>query len=59
MHSMFFIIISRISNWICCRIGRTLTTTGQNPGAKIVGLATINPGVENLPPTFKTDVANK
>lgn len=41
-----------------CRIGRALQTVGVNPNSNM-GLAVINVGIENLPPTFRTDIANK
>lgn len=41
-----------------CRIGRALLTIGVNPNSNM-GLAVINLGVQNLPPTFRTDIANK
>ncbi|XP_046981573.1 uncharacterized protein LOC124550870 isoform X1 [Schistocerca americana] len=41
-----------------CRIGRTLVTVGMNPNSNM-GLAVINLGICNLPPTFRTDIANK
>ncbi|XP_069671476.1 uncharacterized protein [Periplaneta americana] len=41
-----------------CRIGRTLIGVGANPNSNM-GLAVINLGVCNLPPTFRTDIANK
>nr|CAD7198949.1 unnamed protein product [Timema douglasi] len=41
-----------------CRIGRTLIGVGVNPNSNM-GLAVINLGVCNLPPTFRTDIANK
>jgi len=41
-----------------CRIGRTLIGVGTNPNSNM-GLAVINLGVCNLPPTFRTDIANK
>ncbi|KAM0731335.1 Protein VAPYRIN [Formica fusca] len=41
-----------------CKIGRTLIGVGVNPNSNM-GLAVINLGVSNLPPTFRTDVANK
>ncbi|XP_076162883.1 uncharacterized protein LOC143144407 isoform X2 [Ptiloglossa arizonensis] len=41
-----------------CKIGRTLIGVGVNPNSNM-GLAVINLGVCNLPPTFRTDVANK
>ncbi|XP_046749548.1 uncharacterized protein LOC124413185 [Diprion similis] len=41
-----------------CRIGRTLIGVGVNPNSNM-GLAVINLGVSNLPPTFRTDIANK
>ncbi|XP_067011307.1 uncharacterized protein [Anabrus simplex] len=40
------------------RIGRTLITVGTNPNSNM-GLAVINLGVCHLPPTFRTDIANK
>lgn len=40
------------------RIGRTLIGVGVNPNSNM-GLAVINLGVCNLPPTFRTDIANK
>ncbi|GLH15836.1 Poly [ADP-ribose] polymerase tankyrase [Gryllus bimaculatus] len=39
------------------RIGRTLIAVGTNPNSNM-GLAVINLGVCNLPPTFRTDIAN-
>lgn len=41
-----------------CKIGRTLMGVGVNPNSNM-GLAVINLGVSNLPPTFRTDIANK
>ncbi|KAL2715083.1 Tankyrase-1 [Vespula squamosa] len=41
-----------------CKIGRTLIVVGINPNSNM-GLAVINLGVCNLPPTFRTDIANK
>ncbi|KAG8227825.1 hypothetical protein J437_LFUL008469 [Ladona fulva] len=41
-----------------CRIGRTLVGVGINPNSNM-GLSVINLGVSNLPPTFRTDIANK
>ncbi|KAK9298691.1 hypothetical protein QLX08_008058 [Tetragonisca angustula] len=41
-----------------CKIGRTLIGVGVNPNSNM-GLAVINLGICNLPPTFRTDVANK
>ncbi|KAL0266782.1 UNVERIFIED_CONTAM: hypothetical protein PYX00_009235 [Menopon gallinae] len=41
-----------------CRIGRALLSLGVNPNSNM-GLAVINLGVHNLPPTFRTDIANK
>ncbi|XP_015123310.1 uncharacterized protein LOC107045521 isoform X1 [Diachasma alloeum] len=41
-----------------CKIGRTLIGVGVNPNSNM-GLAVINLGVSNLPPTFRTDIANK
>ncbi|XP_043476620.1 uncharacterized protein LOC122507780 [Leptopilina heterotoma] len=41
-----------------CKIGRTLIGVGVNPNSNM-GLAVINLGISNLPPTFRTDVANK
>ncbi|XP_034950248.1 uncharacterized protein [Chelonus insularis] len=41
-----------------CRIGRTLIGVGVNPNSNM-GLAVINLGICNLPPTFRTDIANK
>ncbi|XP_076643279.1 uncharacterized protein LOC143353675 [Halictus rubicundus] len=41
-----------------CKIGRTLIGVGVNPNSNM-GLAVINLGVCNLPPTFRTDIANK
>ncbi|XP_066585055.1 uncharacterized protein [Prorops nasuta] len=41
-----------------CKIGRTLIGVGINPNSNM-GLAVINLGVCNLPPTFRTDIANK
>ena len=43
---------------VFCRIGRTLIGVGTNPNSNM-GLAVINLGVCNLPPTFRTDIANK
>jgi hypothetical protein len=43
---------------VFCRIGRTLIGVGSNPNSNM-GLAVINLGVCNLPPTFRTDIANK
>ncbi|CAG2063741.1 unnamed protein product [Timema podura] len=40
------------------KIGRTLIGVGVNPNSNM-GLAVINLGVCNLPPTFRTDIANK
>ncbi|XP_023247490.1 uncharacterized protein LOC106645899, partial [Copidosoma floridanum] len=41
-----------------CKIGRTLIGVGINPNSNM-GLAVINLGINNLPPTFRTDIANK
>ncbi|CAB3359835.1 Hypothetical predicted protein [Cloeon dipterum] len=41
-----------------CRIGRALLSVGMNPNSNM-GLSVINLGVTNLPPTFRTDIANK
>ncbi|XP_076312660.1 uncharacterized protein LOC143226079 isoform X1 [Tachypleus tridentatus] len=41
-----------------CRIGRLLITIGQNPDSRC-GVAVINAGLVNLPPTSRTDLANK
>ncbi|RXG59905.1 Tankyrase-2 [Armadillidium vulgare] len=41
-----------------CRLGRALVTTGTNPRSNM-GVAVMNPGVANLPPTMRTDLANK
>ncbi|XP_046665376.1 uncharacterized protein LOC124357531 isoform X2 [Homalodisca vitripennis] len=41
-----------------CKIGRSLVAAGMNPNSNM-GLAVINLGVCNLPPTFRTDIANK
>uniref|UniRef100_A0A1S4N319 Beta-hexosaminidase bacterial type N-terminal domain-containing protein n=1 Tax=Pediculus humanus subsp. corporis TaxID=121224 RepID=A0A1S4N319_PEDHC len=41
-----------------CRIGRALLTVGVNPNSNM-GLTVINLGIENLPLTFRTDIANK
>ncbi|XP_054264092.1 uncharacterized protein LOC128987330 isoform X1 [Macrosteles quadrilineatus] len=41
-----------------CKIGRSLVAAGVNPNSNM-GLAVINLGVCHLPPTFRTDVANK
>ena len=41
-----------------CKIGKTLIGVGVNPNSNM-GLAVINLGVSNLPPTFRTDIANK
>ncbi|XP_039293769.1 uncharacterized protein LOC111057243 [Nilaparvata lugens] len=41
-----------------CKIGRCLVSIGVNPNSNM-GLAVINLGVSNLPPTFRTDIANK
>ncbi|XP_046384322.1 uncharacterized protein LOC124154554 isoform X2 [Ischnura elegans] len=41
-----------------CRIGRTLVGVGINPNSNM-GLSVINLGISNLPPTFRTDIANK
>ncbi|XP_011505439.1 PREDICTED: uncharacterized protein LOC105368183 isoform X2 [Ceratosolen solmsi marchali] len=41
-----------------CKIGKTLIGVGINPNSNM-GLAVINLGVNNLPPTFRTDIANK
>ncbi|XP_075233962.1 uncharacterized protein LOC142331764 [Lycorma delicatula] len=41
-----------------CKIGRCLVSVGINPNSNM-GLAVINLGVCNLPPTFRTDIANK
>lgn len=40
------------------KIGRNLVLGGLNPNSNM-GLAVINLGVCNLPPTFRTDIANK
>lgn len=41
-----------------CRIGRSLVSVGTNPNSNM-GLSVINLGISNLPPTFRTDIANK
>ncbi|XP_076059863.1 uncharacterized protein LOC143036412 isoform X2 [Oratosquilla oratoria] len=41
-----------------CRLGRALVSMGTNPRSNM-GLAVVNPGVANLPPTVRTDLANK
>lgn len=41
-----------------CKIGRCLVSIGINPNSNM-GLAVINLGISNLPPTFRTDIANK
>nr|XP_045591996.1 uncharacterized protein LOC123753983 isoform X1 [Procambarus clarkii]XP_045591997.1 uncharacterized protein LOC123753983 isoform X1 [Procambarus clarkii] len=41
-----------------CRLGRSLVSVGTNPRSNI-GVAVVNPGVGNLPPTLRTDLANK
>ncbi|XP_071527220.1 uncharacterized protein [Panulirus ornatus] len=41
-----------------CRLGRSLVSLGTNPRSNM-GLAVVNPGVGNLPPTLRTDLANK
>ncbi|KAK7077572.1 hypothetical protein SK128_012479 [Halocaridina rubra] len=41
-----------------CRLGRALVTVGTNPRSNM-GVAVVNPGVANLPPTIRTDLANK
>lgn len=43
---------------LSARIGRALLATGVNPHES-GGVAAINVGVANLPPTFRTDIANK
>lgn len=47
-------------SFICAnhRIGRALLSVGMNPNSNM-GLSVINLGVTNLPPTFRTDIANK
>ena len=40
------------------RLGRALVTVGTNPRSNM-GMAVVNPGVANLPPTLRTDLANK
>ena len=40
------------------RIGRALVTVGSNPRSNL-GMAVVNPGLGNLPPTLRTDVANR
>jgi len=41
-----------------CRVGRALLSVGVNPNSNM-GLPVINLGVAHLPPTFRTDIANK
>lgn len=41
-----------------CRLGRSLVSVGTNPRSNM-GVAVVNPGVGNLPPTLRTDLANK
>ncbi|CAL4061045.1 unnamed protein product, partial [Meganyctiphanes norvegica] len=41
-----------------CRLGRSLLTAGRNPHSNM-GLSVVNLGVANLPPTVRTDLANK
>ncbi|XP_037782496.1 uncharacterized protein LOC119578901 isoform X1 [Penaeus monodon] len=41
-----------------CRLGRALVSVGTNPRSNM-GVAVVNPGVGNLPPTIRTDLANK
>ncbi|KAK3858719.1 hypothetical protein Pcinc_035106 [Petrolisthes cinctipes] len=41
-----------------CRLGRSLVSVGSNPRSNL-GLSVVNPGVGNLPPTLRTDLANK
>ncbi|XP_014225797.1 uncharacterized protein LOC106651683 [Trichogramma pretiosum] len=41
-----------------CKIGRALISVGTNPNSNM-GLPVINLGVSNLPPTSRTDIANK
>ncbi|XP_023240246.1 uncharacterized protein LOC111638724 [Centruroides sculpturatus] len=41
-----------------CRIGKLLISIGRNPN-ETMGLAVINVGLVNLPPTSRTDLANK
>ena len=40
------------------RLGRALVTVGSNPRSNL-GMAVVNPGLSNLPPTLRTDVANR
>ncbi|XP_064113113.1 uncharacterized protein LOC135219888 isoform X2 [Macrobrachium nipponense] len=41
-----------------CRLGRSLVSVGTNPRSNM-GVAVVNLGVGNLPPTLRTDLANK
>ncbi|KAF2359785.1 Ankyrin repeat-containing domain [Trinorchestia longiramus] len=41
-----------------CRLGRALVTIGSNPRSNL-GMAVVNPGISHLPPTIRTDVANR
>ncbi|XP_042215354.1 uncharacterized protein LOC121861551 isoform X1 [Homarus americanus] len=41
-----------------CRLGRSLVSVGTNPRSNM-GVSVVNPGVGNLPPTLRTDLANK
>lgn len=41
-----------------CRLGRALVTVGSNPHSNL-GMAVVNPGLTHLPPTLRTDVANR
>jgi len=43
---------------LACRIGRSLVATGANPRSNM-GLTVVNLGIANLPPTLRTDIANK
>ncbi|XP_021947306.1 uncharacterized protein LOC110845233 isoform X2 [Folsomia candida] len=43
---------------LACRIGRSLVAAGVNPRSNM-GLTVVNLGIANLPPTLRTDIANK
>ncbi|ODN06657.1 hypothetical protein Ocin01_00055, partial [Orchesella cincta] len=43
---------------LACRIGRALLAAGINPRSNM-GLTVVNFGIANLPPTVRTDIANK
>jgi len=43
---------------LACRIGRSLLVAGINPRSNL-GLTVVNFGIQNLPSTLRTDIANK